>query len=548
MQPVEAPGVSDEKAVRAPGEPAVQSAPSGDKPASERAIFSRAMLPSAAAAAFSGLVLKLVSPPHGLDFLHWMSFAPLLVVVAAVGENRRRAFKLGYLCGFSAVFVLFFWLAQTIDLFSNIPLPLAACIIALFAAVWGLPYGVLALAVHPLRRRFGQWWVLLFPCVWVLGELVQPALFPYYQGVGQYRNPYTWQLASVFGAMGVSWLILATNTALAALILARRSGEAFPARPVAVVAILFVANLGYGYGRFQHVERALASAPVARVAMLQQGVSMVQRIQDRGPEVLKSWLELTARVVDQHPDLVVWPEGSIYYNPTDKRVQPVFEEMTKKSGFFFLVGGGTREADPDDPTKRASWNSAYLFDASGKIAGRYDKMVPMPFGEYLPWPVSYLKPYIEGVGSFRAGSKPTVFQSGTFSFTTPICYEAILESQMRALANADAYVNITNDGWFGDTAAPHQHAMLSAALAVEMGRPMLRIAYTGISMVVEPHGVIRYETAPYTEVAQVVEMRVQSFETPYRTWGRAFPWVASAIGAVALVLTRRGVTPTAPSA
>ena len=152
------------------------------------------------------------------------------------------------------------------------------------------------------------------------------------------------------------------------------------------------------------------------------------------------------------------------------------------------------------------------------------------------------------MGSFRAGSKPTVFQSGTFSFTTPICYEAILESQMRALANADAYVNITNDGWFGDTAAPHQHAMLSAALAVEMGRPMLRIAYTGISMVVEPHGVIRYETAPYTEVAQVVEMRVQSFETPYRTWGRAFPWVASAIGAVALVLTRRGVTPTAPSA
>ena len=105
-------------------------------------------------------------------------------------------------------------------------------------------------------------------------------------------------------------------------------------------------------------------------------------------------------------------------------------------------------------------------------------------------------------------------------------------------------MNITNDGWFGDTAAPHQHAMLSAAYAVELGRPMVRIAYTGVSMIVEPHGVIRHESKPYTEVTDVVELRLATFETPYRTWGRAFPWLCVAVALAAIVAVWRGrVTP-----
>ncbi len=536
--------------------------------------FTRGNAPKLIAALFSGAVLSFVSPPlersfplvgslpvGGLHFIHWFTFVPLLVAVADPAGGRvtaaapvrgwlaSRNFRLGYLTGFAGVFLLFFWLAQTIDLFSNIPLVLAALIVALFAAVFGLPYGLLASVVAPLRERFGPIWVVLFPTLWVTMEFAQPALFPYYQGVGQYRNPYTWQLASVFGAYGLSWLILLTNGALAEWWLSHRAGRVRPWKPALFALVLFLTNLGFGVWRFNHVEAVLSAAPVARVAMLQQGVTMVQRIQDRGSDVLKSWLALTRRVLDDRPDLVIWPEGSISYTPTEERLAEGFGEMSRSNGFAFLVGGGTREEDPDRPGHRASWNSAYLFDRRGEVAGRYDKMVPMPFGEYLPWPVSYLKPWIQGVGSFRAGTTPTVFQTEKFSFTSPICYEAILESQMRVLANADVFVNITNDGWFGDTAAPHQHAMLSAAYAVQLGRPMVRIAYTGVSMVVEPHGVIRYETRPYTEVAEVVELRLATFNTPYRTWGRAFPWVCLLVSlAVAGLLWRRPVTLDAPGA
>jgi apolipoprotein N-acyltransferase len=486
------------------------------------------------AAAVSGAVLSLVSPPIGFHALHWVSFVPLLVALHPT--DNRLNFRLGYLSGFVAVFLLFRWLADTIVLFSNLPMIAAAGVLALFAAVWGLPYGLLSLLVHPLRRRFGERWVFVFPACWVASEFLQPALFPYFQGVGQYRALYVWQLASVFGAMGVTYLILLVNCALAALILER--GKAW--RPAAVAAAAFLANLGFGAWRVDHVEDVLADAPVKRVSLLQQHVTMVERLQDSGRKAFQSWVSLTAELKDQDVDLLVWPEGAAPFNPGEGKSAEFLGGMAKRFDAYFLTGGGTSEADPLNVQRRLHRNSCYLFGPDGQVAGRYDKMVPLPFGEYLPWPVSYLRDYIEGPGNFRAGTTPHVFEAGDVTFTTPICYEAILEAQMRNLMDADVFVNITNDGWFGDTAAPHQHAMLSAVQSVQFGRPMLRVAYTGISMVVEPHGRIVAETEPYTDVAEVVPMRIATFETPYRTWGGWFPPLVGAVGAVAAVMAMRG--------
>jgi apolipoprotein N-acyltransferase len=485
------------------------------------------------AALGSGALVAVASPPVGQAWVQWFGFVPLLV--ALTGDRRTDA-RLGYACGVALVFANFAWLAETITLFSNLPWALAAVVVALFAGVWGLPYGLLGMAAAPLRAHTGAAWPFVFAALWTGVEWVTPAVFPYYVAAPQYRTPWVWQLVSVFGVSSMTFLVVLLNATIAQVVRARREGVPVPWRAATLVTALFVGNLAFGAWRVQRVEATLASAPTLRAAILQQGVSMVTRIQDRGMTVLRSWEALTARVVEQAPDLVTWPEGSIYYNPTDARVAKRFGDMTTSGGFAFLVGGGTREPDPADPKRHVSYNSAYLFDADGTISGRYDKMVPLPFGEYLPWPFSYLRGVIEGVGNFRAGTTPTTFRltRGGWTFSTPICYEAILERAMRDLADVDLFVNITNDGWFGDTAAPHQHAMLAAVNAVSLGRPMLRIAYTGVSMVVEPHGAIRHETKPYTDVATVVPVRMARFETPYRTWGGAFPWACTLVGAWAL--------------
>ena len=126
-----------------------------------------------------------------------------------------------------------------------------------------------------------------------------------------------------------------------------------------------------------------------------------------------------------------------------------------------------------------------------------------------------------------------------YTYSAPICYEGILSRAMKPLASVDLLVNITNDAWFGDTGSPHQHAMLTAAQAVQWGRPLLRSAYTGISWVVEPHGTILYETKPFSEAAFVRPVRLGAFNTVYRQGGWVFPYLCSAIALGAVIVGRR---------
>lgn len=504
------------------------------------------------AAAVSGALVVVASPPIGQAWTQWFNFVPFLLVLDGLpgparpwGLLRRRDAQLGYACGVALVFANFLWLAKTITLFSNLPWIAACAVVALFAMVWGLPYALVGALARPFRARFGAAWPVLFAALWTAVEKITPAVFPYFVAAPQYRTPWVWQIVSVLGVSSMTFLVVFVNASLAECLLRlaehrKDTTVRLPWTTAGLASAAFLANLAFGAWRTQRVETQLMTAPILRASILQQGVSMVTRIQDRGSTVLKSWETLTARVLQAKPDLVVWPEGSIYYNPTDPKLAKRFGEMTRTGNFSFLVGGGTRERDPLDVERTVNFNSVYLFDPQGNVTGRYDKMVPLPFGEYLPWPFSYLRGVIEGVGNFRAGTHPTVFKAGNWTLSTPICYEAILESQMRTMSEVDLFVNITNDGWFGDTAAPHQHAMLAAVHATEFGRPMLRIAYTGVSMVVEPHGAIRYETAPYTDVAEVVPIRMTTIDTPYRRWGRAFPWLCVAVGASAGALVLRG--------
>ncbi len=530
--------------VAPPSTPAEASSAAPAAPQTPPAPTSRWHLPARfVAATVSGALVVVASPPIGQAWTQWFNFVPFLLVLDGAagparpwGLLRRRDAQLGYACGVALVFANFLWLAKTITLFSNLPWLAACTVVALFAMVWGLPYALVGALARPFRARFGAAWPFLFAALWTAVEKLTPAVFPYFVAAPQYRTPWVWQIVSVLGVSSMTFLVVLVNASLAEFLLRVRERHADPTvrLPWATVGgavAAFLANLAFGAWRTQAVETELATAPTLRASILQQGVSMVTRIQDRGSTVLKSWETLTAKVLSEKPDLVVWPEGSIYYNPTDPKLAKRFGEMTRTGNFSFLVGGGTRERDPLDVERTVSFNSAYLFDPAGNITGRYDKMVPLPFGEYLPWPFSYLRGVIEGVGNFRAGTRATTFNAGKWTFSTPICYEAILESQMRAMSDVDLFVNITNDGWFGDTAAPHQHAMLAAVHATEFGRPMLRIAYTGVSMVVEPHGAIRYETSPYTDVAEVVPIRMTTIETPYRSWGRAFPWVCVLVGA-----------------
>lgn len=481
-----------------------------------------------AAAVLAGATLSLLVPPYGLHWLHWVVYLPMFWALREDSPRMNR--WLGYLYGVVGVFLLFSWLIETITLFSNLPWIVAAAVILLFAVAFGAPYVLVWGAVHPLRQRLGAAWVFAFPALAVVVEWLSTflLLFPYNHGVTQYRVPQMWQLVSVTGIWGLTFLVYFVGACLAEALYRWREGRPLPIGTLAAAIAAPSLVAVFGAWRYERVEAALEEAPTLQVAQLQSSKDMVYRLSHSSRSAFNDWIQMTRTIPPGAADIVVWPEGACPYDLNGATpVRDMLSELAAAGGYELVVGGGTREREVDEAmgeTRVRVFNSVYFFDAQGEVAARYDKMVPLPFGEYLPLAEQFpwLADLIEGPGQFRAGDTPVVYEGRHARIASPICYEAILGRVCRLFEQPDLLVNVTNDAWFGDTAAPHQHAMLAAVRAAELGIPVFRSAYTGVSMVVEPHGHIHSETEPFTDVTRIVTVRLGKVPTLYGKLGDWF--------------------------
>ena len=448
---------------------------------------------------------------------------------------------------------MLFWIKDTVLIFSNVPAPGALIATQLYATVFPLPIALVFGMAMPFRRRFGLGWIVLVPALQVAYEYAWPQLFAFQLGSVQYRTLPIWQLASVTGVYGLTFLGFLTNCALAECIYRRREGRALPWRPVLAAIALPALVAVWGARRVERLDTVLNDARKLRVGLIQQNTTMPELMRTSARKELNGWLRRTQQLVAETvassgvgPDLVIWSEGACPYNPHEGALKQVFSKLTSSGDFGLLLGGGTRETelDPRDGKKlRISYNSTYFFDREGELQGRYDKMVPLPFGEFIPFGETFpvLYDLLQGPGRFRAGTEATVFQADDYTLSSSICYEGILEPVIRDLSGADLFVNVTNDAWFGDWLCPFQHAMLTATRATEFGRPLVREALTGINMVVEPTGRIVFETLPYEERADVVPVRLASFETFCGRFGNWFAQLCllGTLGAMMAVWRRR---------
>jgi apolipoprotein N-acyltransferase len=479
--------------------------------------------------------LSVLAPPLNLAWLHWVAYLPMFWALDP--EDDRLNLRLSWLYGTVGLAGLFSWIYHTITVFAPmIPLPATLGILLLFSAVFGAQYVLLWPAVYPLRRALGAWWVLAFPALEVTVEFLamKLLLFPYQHGVSQFRTPWVWQLASVTGVWGVSFLLFLVNSALAEVMFRMRERRAFPVQVVGAAAATLAAVLGYGAWRYHRVSAVLDAAPVARVAQIQSDLGMEYRMSHSARDAWNWWMAETKKVEPGTADLVIWPEGASPYDLNqdesgrENLAPKVLSEQAVRGGFEMVVGGGTRLRNPDAGMGEDAvsvFNSTYFFRSDGTIAGHYDKMQPLPFGEYLPfqeWLPKGLGRALN-IGDFKAGTVPVLFDSAKGKIATPICYEAILPGTCSLFRDADLLVTVTNDAWFGDTANPYQHAMLAACRSIELGIPMVRSAYTGVSFVVEPNGDLHDETRPFEKVNRIVQVKLAKFDTLYARIGNWFP-------------------------
>jgi len=501
----------------------------------------------AALAAISGLALAAAFPKVDLGLLAWVAFVPLLYAIR--DESTGRLFLYAWLQGFVCNIASVYWIAITLHSFTSLRIDLAITPMLLLAAIIAL-YGAIAFAFADFTAvRFRIPIVVTLPIAWTALEWVRtyfPIGFPWnLLGYTAYRNLQLIQFAELTGVYGISALIIFANVVVyvvAFQVYSRRT----QAVSLGALTFLMAAAFVFGSIRVRGLQNAQGEASL-NVAMVQGDIPQSLKWD---PKFLKSSFDVYAdqsrSAARRGADLIVWPEAAaaFFFQP-DERYPAAFAEDARYRQQLLALAVET--ADPIlfgapalgvEDGRVGFYNRAYLVSGRGEVIAWYDKIQLVPFGEYVPLRSLFgyfVNRVVAGFGDMFAGSKQTVFTVKDAKLGVLICYESIFPDLARSVVNdgADILINITNDAWYGESSAPYQLLAMAAMRAVETKVPLVRVANTGISAVIQPTGAI---TAP-------TPLFVRGTETELVYWRRertVYTRVGDLFAEACLILTLAG--------
>ena len=485
-------------------------------------------------------------PTFGLWPLMWMALGPQMQV-ALGAATPKQAFLWGWLTGFVANAVAFYWMDGLLERFGHMPPVEALPIMALLVGYQGLAFAFFSWGVRRMRDRTGLPLVLLAPLVMVTVELVMPQIFPYYLGISQAFVPSVIQIADITGPLGVTALMLACNGALLDAWLLRKQPRRVALRGPAIAAALILLDLGYGALRLRQVDARRAAAAKVKTGVVQANVGIIEKWDPREfARLLSLHQRESAALARAGAELMVWPESSYPYalpRPPHAVAQdlPADDPRRVRRGFDtpLLFGAVSRAVGkPLAGKDRYPYNTAFMMDGAGNFTGSYDKVFLMLFGEYIPFydQVPWFTKLVPEASNFSRGSDPAVFplDAGGRSFKL----------------GPNAFINITNDAWFGRTAEPAQHLALAVFRSVEHRLEMIRAVNTGISAHIDAGGRVLAQTRsvdpdelpPPEPLTLLVDLAMLPGGGLYRTIGDLFGFLclAAVIALLARTRARRG--------
>ncbi len=477
----------------------------------------------------SGFLLHLAYPAADWDLLAWVALVPLLLI--ALDRPPGRAFLEGWLAGLAFFLPLLRWLTYPMTTYSTLPLPLALLVLLGLSGYLALYWGGVAWALAWLARWVGPRVLWAAPALWVTAELGRTHLltgFPWgLLGYSQYRRLALIQVAAWTGVYGVSFLVALVNAALAWAIVRGRRG--------AVVAVVVI-GLAVGGVALLGAQRLSGAPPPSLPVVIAQG-NIDQAVKwDKvyQAKTLEIYRVLTT-AAQGRARLIVWPETAVpAYVRSEPWVLAWLTDLAEAVETPLLVGAPDAERVGQGVTY---FNSAFLMTPRG-VAGRYDKIHLVPFGEYVPLKglLFFVHAIAAEIGDFSSGRRVTVFPLDGASFGAVICYEVIFPDLFRRFVGEGArfMVNITNDAWFGRSGGPLQHLAMVPFRAVETGVAVVRAANTGVSAVVGPTGRIGPTLGLFERGAILTAIPLREGETFYTRFGDLFAY-GCALGGLGLL-------------
>ncbi|MGB1012744.1 MAG: apolipoprotein N-acyltransferase, partial [Nannocystaceae bacterium] len=441
--------------------------------------------------------MVLASPDQNLWWLGFIGWIPWLAMME--GAKPKTAFWYGWLTGIITVFWGFIWLTELLTRFAGFTGAPAYGIHLLFAAAQGLQWAIPAALIVWLRRRTGRDVLLLAPLCWVAGEALLPHVFPSYLALMWCFQPLWLQTAEIGGVTTIGLVQLLINAGLYVVLRDRILGRPFNRRAAMVFGATMVAAPSYGAIRMKMIDSQIDAAPKVNFGVVQGNFGITQWGHPRWrPRILKNLQTKSAELELEGADILLWGETAYPYsralareNGKDlasnnhRRVRRAFT----KPLIFGIVTQGRADKYP--------FNSATVLHEDGTLGEIYDKVFPLYFGEYVPLvePDWYLD-MVPAASYINPGSEPVALSEGDYRFGPLICYEDILPRFARDVANTGihAFVNLTNDSWFGQSKEQHQHMGLAVLRAIENRRGVLRSVNAGTSVYIDPNGRVVHET------------------------------------------------------
>ncbi len=479
-------------------------------------------------AAATAYLFYLSYPKHTNYIIGWVALAPFVF-----GARKIKTFWgagiYSLISGMAVFGALDYWVYYTCQA-GGLPHNLSIWATVGFAFVMSLQFLGFGIGCFILRKTHLTF-AFFAATTWVLFEyLGQLGSYHFFGpwgifalGYTQAGAPHMVQIAAYTGVYGVSFALAFLGSEVGTVF----STKDFTTRAVSLFAAAAMFCGIFFYGKQVLKENRVMKAETSlKVAVLQPNIDLYKKWDAAFVEEIEATLaDQINTAYQQSPDIIAWPESALPGSIYEEKYLGWVKEIAEKTQSWQLIGSDRIE-------NGEQFVSAYLVNPEGQFAGAYDKMVLVPFGEYIPFEERLKNlnldiQVLNALGSFTPGLKTQVpLYYKDIMLSAPICYESFFPAIWReaALNGARFFINITNDGWYLDTSAPYQNFAVNVLRAVETGRPVVRAANTGISGWIDRYGRVQKATTLNTKDVLVFDVPLQgeNVQTFYNRFGDLF--------------------------
>ena len=482
----------------------------------------------------------------------WFCLTPLLWAMLSHNKSGKKlrpaqTAMLAYLSGFLWYMGNCYWIYQTMHIYGEIPRVASVGILILFSLYVALYHALFGALVGLLRKKFSVQIVLwTVPFLWVGVELARALItgFPWdLLGYTQVDNLLLTRLAPWTGVMGLSFVVAFVNILWISRFPYQRGKSLVPGIVAALLLVLAV-DLA---SALRNIPKSLTTASAV---LLQENINVGAQgaiVPESKEQMLAAFTELSLHpgfagqagpTVTNKPQIIAWPEAPTEFIDGDPIFRSTLGALAIKAQTPVVVNSisiGPRNSSGHYD----EYNSADFFQPDGTYAGHYDKMRLVPFGEYVPYkPLFFFAGDLLGSLPFVPGLQRRLFPSGGKKYGVFICYESIFGDDIRRFADdgAEVLVNISDDGWYGDSSAPWEHLDMVRMRAIENGRWIVRATNTGITAAIDPLGRITATMPRHIRGSIEVKFGYNTGKTFYTRFGDWFGWFCAIITALLLAL------------